>query len=203
MSQSRAPTRMELLKLQKQRNLAERGHSLLEKKRDALIHTFLEKIETYKDLKSSVFELLQTAYQKLHLAQAISGVDVVRSIGQSQSPTFHLRPEVKNIMGVEVPQFIIEEKNLENKISLIGTSVHVQEAREAFQDVVQKVVRLHELQIVIETLAEEIQKTKRRVNSLEYVKIPQMENEEKSIKQHLDEMERESFTRLKKIKERL
>lgn len=197
------PTRMELLKLQKRKKLAERGHTLLEKKRDALIHEFLERIDTYKDLKKEVYQELQEAYTKLHITQAINGVDVVKSVGDSQQQTFELEKNNKNLMGITVPTYTIKKLNPPENIDLLGTSKEVKESRQNFQHITKKIIELAEIEETIYLLAEEIKKTKRRVNSLEHIKIPTMEEQEKKIVRQLDELEREEFIRLKKIKESL
>lgn len=197
------PTRMELLKLQKRKKLAERGHTLLEKKRDALIHKFLERIDTYKDLKKEVYQELQEAYTKLHITQAINGVDVVKSVGDSQQQTFELEKSNKNLMGITVPTYTIKKLNPPENIDLLGTSKEVKESRQNFQYITKKIIELAEIEETIYLLAEEIKKTKRRVNSLEHIKIPTMEEQEKKIVRQLDELEREEFIRLKKIKESL
>lgn len=197
------PTRMELLQLRKKRKRAEKGHSLLEKKRDALIHEFFERIKTYKALKAEAFENLKRGYEQLHLAQAISGVDVVRSMGQGARPDYEVRVEKANLMGVSVPRYTIIDEERDQPRSSFGSSVYVQKTSESFETISRQLIKLSEIESTIHTLAEEIKKTKRRVNSLEHVKIPRMKESEERIERHLDEMERESFVRLKKIKEQL
>jgi len=203
MKKNTPPTRMELLKLQKKKKLAEKGHTLLEKKRDALIHEFLQRIETYKQLKKDVYADLQDAYTTLHITQALNGVDIVKSIGDSQKPTFNIEQDQQNLMGITVPTYNVKTKKPSQNIDLLGTSKEVKKSRKDFQNVVIQIIKLAEIEEVIYLLAEEIKKTKRRVNSLEHIKIPGMKNQEKKIKRQLDELEREEFTRLKKIKERL
>ena len=196
-----APTRSELLNTKDKRSLAEKGHNLLEKKRDALIHEFFQTINEYKERKKTVYDNLQDAYKQLHEAQAINGVDIVRSIGQSQPPTTTITTTTENIMGVTVPKHTITTKTLEDNVSLIDTDLTVQQTREAFTTITKQLLELHEYETTIHRLAEAIKTTKRRVNSLEHIEIPELKETEEVIEQHLEEKERQHFVRLKQIKD--
>ena len=203
MTEYTSPTRSELLKVKAQRKLAQKGHDLLKRKRDALIRIFFEKIKEYKRLKQSTLEGLKIAFETLQIAQGVSGVNRVKGLAFSSNPSFDIIASEKNLMGVRVPKFDIKEKAVELNASMIGTSFQVEESRERFIKLVPDLVRLAEIEQVIFTLAEEIKKTKRRVNALENIKIPELAATEKKIKDQLAEIEREAFVRLKNVKQKM
>lgn len=203
MAEYTSPTRSELLKIKAKRKLAQKGHDLLKRKRDALIRIFFEKIKEYKTLKKATLEGLDNAFKTLQIAGGVSGLNRLKSLAFSSNPSFDIVPSVQNLMGVKVPKFEIKEKPVQINASMIGTSFYVEESREHFIKLVPDLVRLAEVEQVIFTLAEEIKKTKRRVNALEYIKIPELAATEKGIKDQLAEIEREAFVRLKNVKQKI
>ncbi len=197
------PTRMELLKNRKRKKVAIKGHSLLKKKRDVLIRKFFELIDVYKNLKVDTIKKLSDAYKTLQIAQGVSGVNRVKSLSFSSEKSFDILIHQKNLMGVKVPSYIVKKNKADFNASLVGVSYYVEEARNKFLDLTPQLVKLAEIEKVIYELALEIKKTKRRVNALEYVKIPELEQIEKIISDKLAEIERENFIRLKNVKEKI
>jgi V/A-type H+/Na+-transporting ATPase subunit D len=197
------PTRMELLKTRQQKKTAIKGHSLLKKKRDALIREFFILIKNYKELKQKTIIKLQNAYKVLSIAQGVSGVNRVKGLAYSSEKAFNITLSTSNLMGVKVPKLIFSSMPATFNASLIGASYFVEDARNKFLELMPEMIKLAEIELVIKELAEEIKKTKRRVNALEYVKIPQIQDKEKQIANRLSEMERESFIRLKNVKKKL
>lgn len=194
------PTRSALLDLQDKRALAEKGHNLLEKKRDALIHKFFDLIDEYKDIKQTAYDELQQGYKTLHKTQAINGVDVVRSVGFSQPKTISIETGTENLMGVTVPDYKVTRNDMENNTSQMDIDQSLADARMSFTEIAELLIQLAEVEETIHTLADAIQRTKRRVNSLEHVKIPEMKTTEEAIEQKLMEKERERFVSLKQLK---
>ena len=194
------PTRSELLKTKQRKKTAKKGHLLLKKKRDALIRKFFELIKDYKILKIKTIEKLNQSYKVLHKAQGVSGVNRVKSLSFSSEKSMMLKLKKTNMMGVEIPKFELESTKHTMNASKIGISYYVEDARNKFLDLLPDLIKLSEIEQVIYALAEEIKKTKRRVNALEYIKIPELESQEKTIKERLAEIERESFVRLKNVK---
>lgn len=198
-----APTRMELLKLKQREKLAKKGHGLLTRKRDALIREFVELAKTYKKRAEAAEKSLETAFDTLRIAQAVSGVNRVKGLAFSSQPQFELEHQTRSIMGVKVPQAKITPKDGRINASLIGASTYVFDAREKFARLTKELIELAEVEQALNALSEEITRVKSRVNALEHIHIPRMSEQKKRIKDRLAETEREEFTRLKHIKEKL
>lgn len=197
------PTRMELLKLKTKMKLAKKGHDLLKEKRDALIMEFFEIIDEAKDARKRVEDVLYAAYRSLTIAQATLGSLKVAEASLSVKPVTSLELKSKNIMGIKVPVLNLsmpERTLLERGYSIKETSAQVDDAAAKFEEALRLVVKLAEVEITIKLLAEEIEKTKRRVNALENILLPRLSTTVKYIKMRLDEMERENFFKLKRIK---
>jgi V/A-type H+/Na+-transporting ATPase subunit D len=197
------PTRMELLHLRKRNVLAERGHKLLKEKRDALISEFLSIAGSVKNIRQEAHEYLAKAYADLLAAQAVMGTGAVKEISWNTDQDIQVEMKSRNIMGVTVP--LIEMGKAERTVirrgyGLVDTSSSLDDACLKMEQALLMIVKLAEVEETVRKLALEVEKTKRRVNALEYIVIPKLKATVKYIRMRLDEMERESFTRLKKIK---
>jgi V/A-type H+-transporting ATPase subunit D len=197
------PTRMELLKLKTKVKLAEKGHNLLKEKRDALIMEFFEIVEEAKGARKNAEAKLKEAYRALTIAQATMGSLRVAEASLAVKPSTELRIKSRNIMGIKVPvlDIRVEERSLlERGYSIRDTSAQVDEAARLFEEALRLISVQAEVEMTIRLLVEEIEKTKRRVNALENIVLPQLDATVKYIKMRLDEMERENFFKLKRIK---
>ena len=202
-----SPTRMELLYLRRREKLAEKGHDLLREKRDALIAEFLDVVSEVRGARKEAEAKLQEAFNFLVLAQARLGVDAVQQLSLMTPQEFSLDFSSRSIMGVNVP--ILELKGsvtrnaADRGYSFLDSSAAVDKCARSFEEALEKLIKLAELEEGVRNLAGEVEKTKRRVNALEYVMIPRLKTTRKYIQMRLEEMERENFTRLKKIKSML
>jgi V/A-type H+-transporting ATPase subunit D len=197
------PTRMELLKLKRRVKLADKGRRLLKEKRDALISEFMAVIKEYRDAKNKVEEDLKIAFYNLLMAEVLLGPRDIEQISGITLRDIGLDFMTKNIMGVSVPVMKIE--NLVRKINergygFLGTNAKLDDAAKNFEESLVSIVRLAEVEESVRRIAEEVEKTKRRVNALEYIVIPRLRATIKHIEMRMEEIERESFMRLKKIK---
>lgn len=197
------PTRMELLKLKDREKLAVKGHSLLKEKRDALIKEFFDILDRVKGSRGKVEETLQSAFEDLTAAQVVMGDSAVQKSALSVKESIDVDIESRSIMGVVVPVMDskMEKRTLVDRgYSFADTSVRLDEAAKKFEESLALIIELGEIEKTIYLLAAEIESTKRRVNALEHIMIPKLQNTVKSIEMRLQEMERENFVRLKMIK---
>lgn len=196
------PTRMELLAIRKKKKLAEKGHKLLGEKRDALVMQFFEIIRARDALRGEVNSKLNDAFNTLIDSEMILGRESVADVTLSIPEIANVPTEVVNIMGVQVPRIQTEEIELPKKplYGYLHTSARLDEATDRFQNVLMQILKLAEVEGSIERLANEIEKTKRRVNALEHIFIPRLNATQKYIEMQLQEREREDFFRRKRIK---
>ena len=193
------PTRMELLLAKKKLKLAKKGHKLLKQKRDVLVMEFFKLLKVIKQLRGEIAGKMTIAQNALDKAQAIEGEVAIERIAIGLATESDVKISTKSIMGVDVPS--IEEVKLgENWLGYYDHSIELDNAIFNYKGVFSPFIKLAEKQLVLMRLADEIQKTKRRVNSLEYLTIPRLQRNIKIIALKLEELERENFTRLKKIK---
>jgi len=197
------PTRSELIELKKKIKLAESGHKLLKMKRDGLILEFFELLSRAKDVRSELNSAYGVANEKIGLAKSVEGVVAIKSIAFALRDVPYIELESKNVMGVVVPHIESSQiqKNLyERGYGIIGTSSCLDEAVEAHEELVEKIIVAAEIETAIKKLLDDIEQTKRRVNALEFRVIPELTDAERFIELRLEEMERETTFRLKRIK---
>jgi len=197
------PTRMELLKLKKRVKLADRGYRLLREKRDALISELMVAIREYRDARKRVEEDLRTAFYDLLMAEVLLGSRDLEQISGVTVRDIGLEFMTKNIMGVSVPIMKIGElvrRINQRGYGLLSTTAKLDDAARSFEESLLSIVKLAEVEESIRRIALEVEKTKRRVNALEYIVIPRLKATIKHIEMRMEEIERENFLRLKKIK---
>ena len=199
------PTRMELKKLKSRLGVARRGHNLLKDKRDELMKQFIDIVRETKELRERV-ELSLAKYNKSFAsASATSSPKMMTEALMLPKKHVSLDVEEKNIMSVHVPVFkysLHGEKSSDGyNFGLDFTSGELDASIQELSDILDDMVKLAELEKTSQLLAQEIEKTRRRVNALEHVMIPQYETTIKSITMKLDENERGNITRLMKVKD--
>ncbi len=203
MSQDLKPTRSELLKLKKQIKLAKSGHSLLKKKRDGLIIEFFKILKKAKSVREEMVNEYKTALQKINIARALESDLRVKSIAMAVKELPEIKVQKRNIMGVVVPAIEsadIKKQFMHRGYGFYGVSSSVDEAAEAYEKVVEKSILVAEIETSMKKLLSEIEKTKRRVNALEFVVMPRLDKQKSIIQLRLEEMERENVFRMKRIK---
>ena len=199
------PTRMELTRLKGRLKTAVRGHKLLKDKRDELMKQFLEIVRKNRELRAKVEKGLERANAAFTVASALMSPDMLEQSLMYPKQSVELDMKFKNIMSVNVPVYEFHTRNEDpTEIYPYGfaqTSGELDSALEAFSQVFQDMLELAEVEKTMQLLAEDIEKTRRRVNALEYVMIPDFQQKIRYISMKLDENERGNITRLMKVKE--
>ena len=201
------PTRMELTRLKGRLRTAQRGHKLLKDKRDELMKQFMEVVRENRALRRRVEEQLMRAQSSFTVAAAVMSPEMLEQSLLYPKQSVELDMTFQNIMSVDVPQYHFRtHSQVPGEIYPYGfanTSGELDDAVSAMSQVFQDMLKLAEIEKTSQLLAEEIEKTRRRVNALEYVKIPEMQENIKYITMKLDENERANTIRLMKVKELL
>ncbi len=199
------PTRMELTRLKKRLAIAVRGHKLLKDKRDEMIRRFIELVRKNKELREQVEKELTQALGDFLMARAVMSTEVLEEAVMYPTRQVELKVSKQNVMSVDVPKIDYEEKSQEGlspyPYGFASTSGELDGAIATLSDILPRMLELAEIEKTCQMLADEIEKTRRRVNALEHIMIPQMEETIKYITMKMDENERASRTRLMKVKD--
>ena len=199
------PTRMELTKLKRQLKTAVRGHKLLKDKRDELMKQFLDIVRENKVLREEVEQLLKRANDNFLIARALMSAESLEASIIYPSQSVSLEVSSKNVMSVDVPVFEFKMQNTDTSsiypYGFASTSTQLDEAIDSLSEALGPMLRLAQKEKSAQLLAQEIEKTRRRVNALEHVMIPNYQDTIKSITMKLDENERGNQTRLMKVKD--
>ena len=196
------PTRMQLLEIRKKLNLAEKGHKLLEEKRDALVERFFSVIDKRNELKKEADNIASYAFSSLIQSQMILGEDKVEDISYLSKSIGDIAIDTENIMGVKIPILSKDGLNIQEKpyYGFMETCSKLDDSFKYFNELIIKLLDLADIESRIKSLSIEIEKTKRRVNVLENTLIPKLIATIKYIEMQLEEREREDFFRRKRIK---
>ena len=197
---------MELLARKAQIALARQGRDLLGQKRTALMKEFMRTADIAYEHSDALQVAATNACQSLARAEAMAGAESVRSAAFASRGEFTLEVAARSVMGVSVPH--IEQKSasrspMERGYSIVGTSVSIDETASAFETEVEAIIQLAETELRLMRLGDEIQRTTRRLNALDYLLIPRLEAERDFIQMALDERERADHFRLKLVKRSL
>ncbi|MBQ2880804.1 MAG: V-type ATP synthase subunit D [Clostridia bacterium] len=198
------PTRMELSKLKKRLKTAQRGHKLLKDKRDELVKQFLELVRKNRELRTEVEMKLKLSHEAFAGVSAVMSPQALEEALIFPKQSVILEPSEKNVMSVGVPVFDYKMQGNHSDIFSYGfafTSAELDDAVQGLSDVLSQLVELAETEKSVMLLASEIEKTRRRVNALEHVLIPNLQYTIKNIVMKLDENERGNTTRLMKVKD--
>lgn len=199
------PNRMELMQLKKQLSTARRGHKLLKDKRDELMRQFLLIVKDNARLRSKVEDLLSAANSEMLLARAVMQKEVIETAMMSGRESLELNVSEQNIMSVQVPVFApleaVSAKKKQLPYAMSSAGPELDQAITVLEEVLPSLIDLASLEKKTQLLAFEIEKTRRRVNSLEYRLIPDLEDTIREVTMKMEENERANLTRLMKVKE--
>lgn len=198
------PTRMELTKQKKKLTSATRGHKLLKDKRDELVRQFMDLIKVNMDLRIKVEKGLKAANKEFAVARAGMSDEVLNTALMATSKTLEIKQDIKNVMSVDIPQFSTNSAIGGNDIYSYGyafTAGDLDDAVYSLSTVFEDMLKLAEVEKSCQLMAAEIEKTRRRVNALEHVIIPEALGNIKYITMKLDENERSTQIRLMKVKD--
>lgn len=199
------PTRMELTKLKKRLVTATRGHKLLKDKQDELMRRFIDLVKYNNQLRKSVEEELGSSFKDFVMARALMSSELLEEA--IAYPKEHITVDIstKNIMSVNVPEMEFKRALGDDEGSIYpygfaNTSAELDGAIEKLYGILPKLLELAEVEKSCQLMADEIEKTRRRVNALEYMTIPQLQETIRYIQMKMDENERSALTRLMKVK---
>ena len=200
------PTRMELSRLKIRLKTAVRGHKLLKDKQDELMRQFIDMIKKNKKLREKVEEMLQNSFKDFLLSRGVMSDEMLENAIAYPKEKIGVEVKKKNIMSVNVPQmtFVKENEGNQGMIYPYGyaqTSADLDDAIDGLSSVMDNLLELAEVEKACQLMADEVEKTRRRVNALEYMTIPQLQETIRFIQMKLDENERGSITRLMKVKD--
>ena len=199
------PTRMEMKRLQMRYQTARKGHKLLKDKRDELMRQFMDVVKKNKELRLRVEAGLTEAFGALTVASAVMSPEMLEQALMYPRQSVELAVSFKNVMSVDVPEYTFSTSNADpGEIYPYGfaqTSGELDIAMQSMSRVFEDMLELAQIEKTMQLLAEEIEKTRRRVNALEYVMIPDMKENIKFITMKLEENDLSTKVRLMKVKE--
>lgn len=202
------PTRMELSNLKKRLEIAERGYKLLKDKQDELMRQFIVLIKENKKLRKEVEMQLEQSFRNFALASSLMSTNMLEAAVSFPKERISLKVEKMNIMSVHVPAIDFERKRTDEEGSIfpygfLQSSSELDAAIEKLYEIMPKLLKLAEVEKTCQLMADEIEKTRRRVNALEHRTIPDLQDTIYYIEMKLDEHERSTITRLIKVKDLL
>lgn len=201
------PTRMEMTRLKARLKTSVRGHKLLKDKQDELMRQFIGMIQKNKELRENVEKKLTNAFSEVLIARSLSPTEMLDEALAIPKGTLELDITTQNLMSVNVPKMKFVYKSVSEDSSDIypygfyNTTSQLDNAIESVNDVLPDLLKLVEIEKACQLMADEIESTRRRVNALEYMTIPQLEETIDYIRMKLEENERSSITRLMKVKD--
>lgn len=198
------PTRMELTKLKAKLKTAVKGHKLLKDKQDELMRIFIDMIKKNKEMRQKTEIKIENSLKNFLLARSLMSDEAFEEAVYLPKMEFKVNMTKKNVMSVRIPELSLDEK-LQNPdltdiypYSYATTTSELDDAVYELNSIMPDLIRLAELEKSCQLMADEIEKTRRRVNALEYMTIPQLQETIKFIRMKLDENDRSNTIRLMK-----
>ena len=196
-------TRMELLRVRKRLELAVRGHKLLKDKLEGLIRELTLRLQEYRELRLKVDSAWPRIFQRFLLADAEASPEATEAALMQARPRVSISVTEQRVMGVYATTTAARIEAPGQSYSLVQTSPHLDEGLRELREFLPDLIKLAGMEQTIRAVAEEVQKTRRRANALEYVLIPDLRDARKSITSRLEEIARSDVSRLMKVKEML
>lgn len=197
---------MELLRLKSRIRLANKGLSLLKRKRAALIVEFFKINRKALDLRKKLKQTMDRSYNSLKVAEMYHGRITLESVAYRATRMKGLSITTRNVMGVKIPEIAGRDETyraMNEQYALVGLSVKMEDAMNNFSEALRISMDIAEVENTLRKILAEVEKTKRRVNSIENVLVPRLKGQAKYISMRFDEMERENFVTLKTVKAKL
>jgi V/A-type H+-transporting ATPase subunit D len=192
---------MELLRLRKRLGLARRGHKLLKDKQDELMKRFMGLVTQIKELRLSVEEELEQSFKRFLVARSMGGGEVVETAVSLPTRKTNVEVGRQRVMNLVVPVFELKSEGKVASYGLATTPAELDTALMAMEKALSRMVELASKEKALELIGDEIARTRRRVNALEYILIPNLEETIRYVSMKLSEMERGNLTRLMRVKE--
>lgn len=196
-------TRMQLLRLKKRLVMSRRGHKLLKDKQEGLVQAFMELVDAYSTLRDKVDRELPATLNLFMLAQGVSGEEAITAALEECDTQLEVEVCNRRVMSVAYPEVVLKGFELRPSYSTLDTTTDFDMACASLRDIFPTLLELASKEEAVIRMADEIEKTRRRVNALEYVLIPQQRTAIKEISSKLEEAERSSRARLMKVKDML
>jgi V/A-type H+-transporting ATPase subunit D len=203
MAQRINPTRMNLIDIRRRTRMARRGYTILKKKREVLVLEFLRLLKSAGKDRDYMYEVLQRAYKTLGMAYAYVGNFELEEAANHVKEIEPIGISVRNIMGVKVPEVEKGAKHNEEFLGMLLASVAVDDINSSFTEAVDAIIDAAQREQGLKRIVLEVEKTKRRVNALDYIVIPRYNSQAKYISSRLEEIDRDTFSALKHVKKRL
>ena len=203
MAERITPTRMNLIATKRRTAIAKKGHSILKKKREVLVLEFLKLLKNTGNDRDRMYEILQKAYQILGTGYAYAGSIELEEAANYVKEYGSIGISVKNIMGVRIPEIDKGENEVAVMLNMLSASVAVDDINESFTNALESIINVAQREQGLRRIVLEIEKTKRRVNAMDYIVIPRYNAQAKYISTRLEEMNRDTFSALKHVKKKL
>lgn len=203
MPENAAPTKGNLMQTEKTLALSKQGYSMLDRKRVILINEIMSLVKEAEEVQKQIDQMYQDAYAALEQANVEAGIRYVEEIASTVPVENSLKLKVRSVMGTEIPLVEYDETPSRPTYSFYSTNSSLDEARVAFEKVKKLTIHLSMIENTAFRLANNIRKTQKRANALKNISIPKLETARVGIVNALEEKEREEFTRLKVVKEKI
>ena len=203
MAERITPTRMNLIATKRRTAIAKKGHSILKKKREVLVLEFLKLLKNTGNDRDRMYDILQKAYQILGTGYAYAGSIELEEAADYVKEYGSIGISVKNIMGVRVPEIDKGESEVAVMLNMLSASVAVDDINESFTNALESIINVAQREQGLRRIVLEIEKTKCRVNAMDYIVIPRYNAQAKYISTRLEEMNRDTFSALKHVKKKL